>query len=79
MLEPGTGEALEIPVPVSAFHDDEVVEYSDEALASNFYAEWMAVHESALRLDQCAGYRVPLFLGGDDLVANLELSDLSVY
>ncbi|TDW69691.1 DUF1851 domain-containing protein [Kribbella pratensis] len=78
MLEPETGEALEIPVPVSAFHDDELVEYTDEALASSFNAEWMAGHESALRLDQCAGYRVPLFLGGDDVVANLEVSDLSV-
>lgn len=29
--------------------------------------------------DQCAGYRVPLFLGGDDAVANLEQSDIGVY
>jgi len=39
LLEPGTGEALEIPVPISAFHDDELVNYTDAALASNFFAE----------------------------------------
>jgi hypothetical protein len=63
MLEPGTGEALEIPASVSTLHDDELVEYSDEALASTFHSEWTAVHQTALRFDQCAGYRVPLFSG----------------
>jgi hypothetical protein len=79
MLEPGTGEALEIDVAFSRFHDEELVDYSEAALAAGFFDEWMAIHRSPLALDECAGYRRPLYLGGEDVVANLELSDLSVY
>ena len=32
-----------------------------------------------LKADECVGYRVPLFLGGQDVVDNLEVSDLGVY
>ena len=34
---------------------------------------------SDLAFDQCAGYKVPLFLGGEDSIHNLELSDIEVY
>ncbi len=30
-------------------------------------------------LDKCAGYKIPLFIGGNDTVDNLELSDIYVY
>lgn len=81
LLEPGTGEALEIPLRFSAFHDEELIDYADAALASDFFDQWSAVNGQSLplRRDQCVGYRVPLFLGGQDVVGNLELSDLDVY
>ncbi|GAB3933043.1 hypothetical protein GCM10029976_039830 [Kribbella albertanoniae] len=79
LIEPGAGEALEIPVPFSKFHDEELVDYSDEALAVNFYAQWRSQSPGSLGFDQCAGYQVPLFLGGKDQVENLELSDIEVY
>jgi hypothetical protein len=79
MFEPGTGQVLEIPVPFSDFHDEELVAYTDEALASGFFAAWMTTHGSALGFNECVGYRTPLFLGGSDDVANLEISDIDVY
>lgn len=39
MLEPGTGEALVVPVPFSAFHDEELVDYTEEALAKSGYVK----------------------------------------
>ncbi len=75
LFEPGTGQALEIPVPFSAFHDGELVENADAALALTSFRAWAGV----LRFDQCAGYGVPLFLGGADEFANLEVIDLDVY
>ena len=27
----------------------------------------------------CVGYRIPLFLGGDDSLENMEVSDMEVY
>lgn len=81
MLEPGTGEGLEIPLSFGAFHNEELVEYRDAALATNFFDAWSQVQEAALPLasGDCVGYRVPLFLGGRDTVDNLEVIDLDVY
>jgi hypothetical protein len=79
MLEPGTGQALEIPVGFVEFHDTELVEHTNEALASDLYASWLASGGRSPRMDQCVGYRKPLFLGGRDSIDNLELSDMDVY
>jgi hypothetical protein len=81
MLEPGTGEALEIAANFVDFHDEEMVEFSDAVLAINFFDEWRAAHPDSIPLarDACVGYKVPLFLGGEDTIVNLELSDLDVY
>lgn len=76
-FEPRTDEALEIPVESSGFHDEELIEYTDAALAREFFEMWSAANSDSG--DQCAGYRVPLFLGGSDAVENVELSDLEVY
>jgi hypothetical protein len=83
LLEPGTGEALEIPMPFAAFHNEELVDYRDAALASEFFAAWSRDPDHAKLLplagDQCVGYRVPLFLGGRDVVDNLDVIDIDVY
>lgn len=79
MFEPGTGEALEIPCNIRSFHDEELIQYRDAALASDFHERWLANGGSAPQYDQCVGYRKPLFLGGTDELGNLELSDIDVY
>lgn len=81
LLEPGTGEGLEIPLPFGPFHDEELVEYREAALATNFFDAWAHDQGQALPLaaGDCVGYRVPLFLGGRDTVDNLEVIDLDVY
>jgi hypothetical protein len=79
MMEPGTGEALEIPVGFMAFHDSELVDYKEEALADSFYQKWLEAGGASPGDDQCVGYNNPLFLGGKDEVNNLELCDMEVY
>jgi len=79
LLEPGTGEALEIPLDRVAFHEQELVDEPDAAVAYSFFEQWLAAGGSRPSYDQCIGYRQPLFLGGADEVSNLELSDLDVY
>lgn len=78
MFEPGTGEVLEIPVPFADIHDQEFVEYGDAALASDFFSAYTATGAPP-KVTECVGYMRPLFLGGADVVANLELIDLDVY
>ena len=79
MLEPGTGEALEIPANLQSFHDEELINYADAALAIEFHGQWLASGGQAPGLGQCVGYKVPLFLGGKDDISNVELTDLDVY
>jgi hypothetical protein len=81
LLEPGTGEALEIPASFVGFHDEELIEYPDAALAIELLNESSGKHPDTLplRRDSCIGYQVPLFLGGQDVIENLEVSDLDVY
>ena len=79
MLEPGTGEALEIPVDVEAFHDQELVHHADDAVAHGFYKQWLAQGGARPSYAQCVGYRRPLYLGGADDVTNLAVGDLYVY
>lgn len=81
LLEPGTGEALEIPQTLVNFHDEELVDYRDAALAESFFRHWRDRNPAVapLAFDHCVGYRIPLFLGGSDSVDNLEVIDTDVY
>ena len=79
LYDVGAGEALEIPTPFSEFHDVELTEYTDAALASQFFEQWLHAHPEPIQFDQCVGYVVPLFLGGADDLRNLSVTDLDVY
>jgi len=79
LLEPGTGEALEIPCEFLAFHTDELTNHAEAALARSAFEAWNAEQDRPLSENECAGYRVPLFLGGRDEVANMARTDLKVY
>ena len=79
MFEPGTGEALEIPSNILTFHNVEIREFGEAALAISFFKEWLRLGGAHPSIEQCIGYRLPLFLSGADNFQNLELSDLGIY
>lgn len=79
LLEPGTGEALAIPVGLRAFHEEELVQEPDAAVGYSFFKQWLAAGGTRPDYDQCIGYKKPLYLGGVDDVTNLELGDFDVY
>lgn len=79
LLEPGTGEVLQIPVGLNTFHTGELVEQPDAVAGLSFFNEWLAVGGIKPAYGQCVGYKKPLFLGGQDNVSNLELVDFEVY
>jgi Domain of unknown function (DUF1851) len=80
LFEPGTGDVLEIPFSFASFHD-QLDELRQPALAESFFVGWAQANPEMLPLDvnQCVGYKVPLFLGGKDTLENLEVIDLEVY
>ncbi|OPX42855.1 hypothetical protein CLHUN_31790 [Ruminiclostridium hungatei] len=79
MFEPGTAEVLEIPCNIVQFHDEEIPEYHDSCLASEFFKDWTSINPDGLKINECVGYKVMLFLGGEDTLQNLEKSDMDVY
>jgi hypothetical protein len=79
LLEPGTGQVLETPCTAESFHEVELIDYREAALAESFFCSWLDAGGSSPMPTQCVGYRKPLFLGGTDTVPNLKLTDLTVY
>ena len=62
------------------FHNVEIPEYHDACLASEFFSEWYEENgHNTLPYDKCVGYKVPLFLNGNDELNNLEVSDMEVF
>jgi hypothetical protein len=79
MFEPGTGEVLQMPCNLLTFHETELIDYCEEALAANFHRQWLQSGGPAPKQSQCIGYKRPLYLGGRDEIENLEMSNLDVY
>ena len=70
---------MQIPANVFDFHNIELVEFSDDCLAKPFYLQWTDFDNSPIAYSECIGYKIPLFLGGDDTLENLERTNLDVY
>jgi hypothetical protein len=75
----GTGDALEIPATFNTFHDSELTQEQEALLLASRFQTWLSSGGAAPRRDQCVGYRIPLSLGGEDNVTNLEIDDMEVY
>lgn len=79
LFEIGTNDVLEIPCSFQEFLNEEIPLYSDACLAEAFFNEWMEYSNEKIEYGTCVGYKIPLFLGGEDTVDNLEKSDMEVY
>lgn len=79
LFEIGTGKVLKIPETFQSFHSVLIVEDPEAALAEDFFGRWRIVDSRPLGAAECVGYKIPLFLGGQDEVNNLERSDASMY
>lgn len=80
IFEPGTGEVLSAPASIQLFHDDLIVNYPQDCLGADFFNEWYEKSQQyQLKHNECVGYKIPLFLNGDDVIDNLEVSDMEVY
>lgn len=80
LFEVGAGEVLEIPASLETLHEVELVEFGTDSLALGFFQQWRSANpDQKLMTTQCVGYIKPLFLGGADILENLEVTDLDVY
>jgi hypothetical protein len=78
-LEPGTGNVAEIPTKFSTFHDEELVRFASDVIAYPYFKDWRVSGGVAPDYGECIGYKLPLYSGAPDDVANLERVDLAEY
>jgi hypothetical protein len=80
VVEIGSGEVLELPYTFVEFHERLIEEQRAAFLSENFN-EWKLANLKKIPLDtsSCVGYKVPLFLGGQDEIENLDVVSLDVY
>lgn len=64
---------------VFTFHNCALVEQPQAALAAKFFKKWHEKSAESIGPDECVGYKVPLFLNGKDVLANLQKTDMKVY
>ena len=78
LLEIATLDMYYIEKDVAAFLNEVMPNQSEACLEVGRYQEWLEGHAPVGRME-CVGYRIPLFLGGDDSLENMEVSDMEVY
>lgn len=78
MFDIGANEVLDIPCSLENFLNEEIPKYTDACLAKTFFDKWKKIGNK-IEYGRCAGYVIPLFLGGNDDITNLEDSDMEVY
>jgi len=79
LLQIGSGQAFEVAETLQQAHEVEFVEFADEVLSIRLWQEWPASGGAIPKLNQCVGLINPLFLGGLNIVENLQLCDTEVY
>lgn len=79
ICEWGNNETYSTSCTLYNFHNRELIDHPDNALMMNFYRTWLGKNNRPPWVDQCVGYKKPLFLGGEDEVANLQTNNLEVY
>ncbi|SEQ26193.1 hypothetical protein SAMN05216188_102580 [Lentzea xinjiangensis] len=79
LLEPGSGGVYELDGTIPELLDEQMVDDPDTFLAQDLFRAWRSVHPERIPAGMCVGFKVPLFLGGDGTVENLEVIDEEVY
>lgn len=78
MFEPGTANVLSSEMDILTLHNSGFVDRPDDAFGRVFL-DWLAGGAPPLKYMECLGFKIPLFLSGEDTVDNLEVSGIEVY
>lgn len=79
LMEPGSGGVYELDEKIPELFDQLMVDEPDTFLALDLFSAWREAHPEAIPVGKCVGFKTPLFLGGDGVVDNLEVTDEEVY
>ncbi|MCC2313680.1 T6SS immunity protein Tdi1 domain-containing protein [Cellulomonas xiejunii] len=79
LLEVNQARSFQVDHSLTSFLDEGLVDEPDLYLEQEVYDAWVAGGGALPGPDECVGFVVPSFLGGDFATTNLEVTDLSVY
>jgi hypothetical protein len=80
MFDPATAEDFELNQNLISFHNHDLVDERESFLAEQLFNQVIiSLGINEINYDECAGYKVPLFLNGSDALDNYEISNMEVY
>lgn len=78
LLDIATIDIYYIERDLVSFLNETISSQSEASLEVSRYQAWLKSRGPVGPME-CAGYRIPLFLGGEDSLDNMEVSDMEVY
>lgn len=79
VFDPSTLEVNDIPLCFMDFVNKAIPTSTNECFSADAFINWHNTNGVELEYLQCLGNKVPLFLGGNDELDNMEVSDMDVY
>jgi hypothetical protein len=80
MFDIAATEYFEHQQDLELLHNDDFVNETDNMLSSDLYSQILKYYNlESIGYNECLGYKIPLFLGGNDSIDNYYLSDTEVY
>jgi hypothetical protein len=80
MFDPATAEDFELKGSLASFHNQDLVHEREPLLAERLFNQViMSLGIDDINYNDCAGYKVPLFLNGSETLDNYEISNMEVY
>lgn len=79
MFDPATAEDFEVHTTLAEFHNSDLVRDRDNTVAERLFHEALKyLGLLKIQYQECLGYKIPLFLSGEDKVTNYEVIDVEV-
>jgi hypothetical protein len=79
MFDPATGEDFVLEQSLEGFFNEDLVEYRESTLVVENFNQLEKIYGKGLKPEDCIGFKIPLFLGGEDDLKNYEKTDMEVY
>ncbi len=79
IFNPNTAETLNAPVSIVDFMNDMIGDDEEDVLEAGLYLTWLKADKTPVQIDECVGYDVPMFVGGDQSMENMNVIDFEVY
>ena len=78
VFDPATNEVMDLLCGFSFFVNEILPKSAKDILALKLYKNYLKSNREPV-YSSCVGYKIPLYLGGEDTLENLEIIDLEVY